>query len=85
MNPDRNDNPIEYKITCFYRNCENAATQCVRIALINREGDFCEACAKDLTMEGLVVYKTTISLGIGEGKFVKVPAEEKKPIAKKEK
>lgn len=80
MDPTKNDGPVEYKIPCSRRNCENAATQCVRIAFIDREGDFCEACAKDLTMDGLVVYRTTVSLGMGEGKLVKVPTDEKRSI-----
>lgn len=59
----------EYKTPCSCRNCENAATCCLRIAFINREGDFYEGCAKDLTDKGLVVYSNAIELGIRTGIF----------------
>jgi hypothetical protein len=34
-------------------------------------------------MDGLVVHRTTVGLGMGEGKLVKVPADEERPIKQK--
>jgi hypothetical protein len=52
----------ESKTICAGKGCSNLATYCIRIAIINRAGNFCMTCKKELEEENLVLSCSTIDL-----------------------
>lgn len=74
MKAKENNDKKEYETTCACRKCNKLATHCLRIAYINREGDFCNSCSKKLSDKGLVVYTCAIKLVIAK-EFVKFPTD----------
>ena len=74
----------EYKTICAGRNCKSVETEFFNIALNIKSGWLCLSCKKALEGDGFVFYRNAVGLGVGEGKFVKVPTDEKNPIKHKE-
>ena len=72
------NNDLQYEATgykgknvpCMARGCSNSASFEVKLALVNRYGDFCKGCKRYFEERDLIVSCSTINLGIGEGKIV---------------
>ncbi len=85
-NNDLQYGTIRYKdkdVHCMAIGCSNNASHEVKLALVNRYGDFCPDCTKYFEERELIVSCSTIDLGIGEGKIVKVPTDEKRVLEQK--
>ncbi|MER5176005.1 MAG: hypothetical protein ABJB76_02695 [Candidatus Nitrosocosmicus sp.] len=67
----------EYKITCAGLHCNNVPTYYLELALINRAGFFCDICARDLEVEGLVNSSFKMDRAIGKMDY-KVQTNEEK-------
>ncbi len=85
------NNDLQYEVTrykdkhvpCMSRNCSNNALYEVKLALVNRYGDFCTGCKRYFEEKDLIVSCSTIELGVGEGKIVKVPTDAKRTLEQK--
>ena len=72
------NNNLQYEATgykgrpvpCMARNCSNNASHELKLALVNRYGDFCPGCTRYFEERDLVVSCSSINLGVGEGKIV---------------
>ena len=86
--PKSNNNNLyeesEYKTICVGRNCKSVETDFFNIALNIKSGWLCPSCKKALEEDGFVFYRNAVGLGVGEGKFVKVQADEDRTTERKE-
>lgn len=79
----KNDLPYDttgYKgkpVPCMAKGCSNSASFEVKLAIVNRYGDFCKGCKRYFEEKDLMVSCSTIELGVGEGKLVNFSAEKK--------
>ncbi len=62
-------------VPCMAKDCSNAAVYDIKIDLLYGHGDFCAGCKRYFEERDLIVSCTTIDLGNGEGKLVKVPTD----------
>ncbi len=86
------NNNLQYEATgykdkhvlCMARDCSNSASFEVKLAIVNRYGDFCKGCKRYFEEKDLIVSCSTINLGVGEGKIVNLSTYNKENNSSKD-